>query len=74
MVKIEAIDNQKMLEGNVGNENSYAATAISRPGGSEVYRLSSSAPKFQISRKRLQGNFLSILLSNQNEILKRGMT
>ena len=50
-------------------------TAISRPGGYEVYRLASNMPKSQKSRKPLQANFCFILLiSNHNEIPKRGMT
>ena len=49
-------------------------TAISRPGGYEVYILASNMPEFQKSRKTLQDKLLSLLLSNQKEILKRGMT
>jgi hypothetical protein len=49
-------------------------TAISRPGGYEVYRLASNMLLSQKSRKPLQANFSSLHLSNQNEILKRGMT
>ena len=47
---------------------------ISRPGGYEVYRLPSNMPKSQKSRNPLQDVFLSLLLSNQNEILKRGIS
>ena len=49
-------------------------TSISRPGGYEVYRLFSNMPKSKKSRKPLPDEFLSLLLSNQNKILKRGMT
>ena len=37
-------------------------TAISRPGGYEVYRLVSNMPKSPKSRKPLQAIFLSLLL------------
>ena len=50
------------------------ALSISRPGACEVYRLGSNMPKSQKSRKPLQADFLSLLLNNQKEILKRGMT
>ena len=50
------------------------STSISRPGGYEVYILASNMPKSPKTRKRLQDEFLSLLLSNQTEILKRGMT
>ena len=56
----------------VFNKRSYH-TAISRPGGYEVYRLASNMPKSQKSCKPLQANFLSLLQSNQKKILKRGM-
>ena len=49
-------------------------TAISRPVGYEAYILASNMPKSQKGRKPLKDKFLSLLLSNQNEILKRGMT
>ena len=46
-------------------------TAIARPGGYEVYRVASNMPK---SQKTLQDKFPSLLLSNQKEILKWGIT
>ena len=49
-------------------------TAISRPGGYEVYRLVSNITKFPKGRKPLQAECLSLPLSNQKEILKRGTT
>ena len=49
-------------------------TAISRPGGHEVYRLPSNMPISQKGRKPLQDKFLSLLLRNEKEILRRGMT
>ena len=48
--------------------------AISRPVGYEIYRLASNMPKPKKSRKPLKNVFLLLILSNQNEILKRGMT
>ena len=49
-------------------------TAISRPGGYEVYTLGSIMPKSQKIHKLLQAYFSSLLLSKQNEIVNRGMT
>ena len=49
-------------------------TAISRPGGYEVKILASNMPKSQKIRKPLQAKFSSLCLSNQKEILKRGIT
>ena len=49
-------------------------TVISRPGGYEVYRLASNMPIIPKNKRMLlQDEFLSLLLSNQNEILKRRM-
>ena len=50
------------------------STVFSWPGGYKVYILGSNMPRSQKNRKRLQADFLSLLLSNQKEILKRGMT
>ena len=50
-------------------------TAISRPGGYEVSRLASNMPKSPPKkRKPVHAKLWSLLLSNQKEILKRGMT
>ena len=49
--------------------NRATHTAISRSGGYEVYRLASDMPKSKKKkRKPLQAKFLSLFLSNQNEI------
>ena len=50
------------------------STAISRPSDYVVYKLASNMPKSEKSRKPLQDEVLSLLLINQNKILKRGMT
>ena len=52
----------------------FQATAISRTGDYELYIEASNMPISQNGRKPLQDKFLSLLLSNQKEILKRGMT
>ena len=39
----------------------------------EVYKLASNMPKLQKGRKPLKNTFLSLLLSNQKEIRKRGL-
>ena len=57
-----------------GQAHKAGYTAISRPGGYEVYRLDSNMPLSQKRRKPLQAGFLSLLQSKQKEILKRGMT
>ena len=40
----------------------------------EVYILASNTPKLQKGSKPQQNKFLSLLLNNQKEILKRGLT
>ena len=52
---------------------SRKVTAVSRPGGYEVYRLASNMPESK-KCKPLQDKFLPLPLSIKNEILKRGMT
>ena len=47
---------------------------ILRPGGSTVHTLASDMPKSPKGRKPLKAKYLSLLLSNLTEILKRGMT
>ena len=55
-------------------ELSWINTNCPLPGGYEVYRIASYMPKSKKSCKPLQANFLFFLLSNQKEIMKRGMT
>ena len=66
----------------IGSNNEYkrnirvlCSTAISRPGGYEVYRLASNMPKSQKIHKLLPANvFVTSSISNQKEMMKRGMT
>ena len=65
-------NNKKMLK-IMWNLTHDIFTAISRPVGYGVYRLASNMLKSLKSCKPLKAKFLSLLLSNQKEIIKRDM-